>query len=101
MQNTELIPVKECCSNYNIEFNFLQLLHEHGLIEVVNIQQEYYLNTETLNDLEKLLRLHFDLNINLEGIEAVYNLLYKVKTMQQQIMHLENKLKLYEGSKGV
>ncbi len=100
MENIELIPVKECCYNYDIEFNFLQLLHDHGFIEIINIQQEYYLNAETLNDLEKLLRLHFDLKINLEGIEAVYNLLYKVKNMQWKITNLENKLKLYESETG-
>ncbi|MBC7388403.1 MAG: MerR family transcriptional regulator, partial [Opitutaceae bacterium] len=47
--------------------------------------------------LEKLVRLHFDLNINLEGIETVSYLLQKMNNMQEKILMLSNRLRVYEG----
>lgn len=97
MENNELLPVEDCCSYYNIEYHFLESLQEHGLIEIINIEQQHYVNMNNLNDLEKLMRLHFDLDINLEGIEALNSLLERIKTMQQEIMNLRNRLKNYEN----
>ncbi|MEI9957827.1 MAG: chaperone modulator CbpM [Ferruginibacter sp.] len=36
------------------------------------------------------------MDINVEGIEAISHLLQKVNDMQQKIMQLNNRLKLYE-----
>jgi hypothetical protein len=41
-------------------------------------------------------RLHYDLDINLEGIEAITYLLNRVKNMQAEIIALKNRLRLYE-----
>jgi chaperone modulatory protein CbpM len=95
MEN-ELLRVEEFCTYYNVEYNFLELLHEHDLIEIININQQYYLHTDALSNLETLLRMHYDLSINLEGIEVINNLLLRVNNLHQQIMHLKNKLKVYE-----
>jgi len=42
------------------------------------------------------MRLHFDLHINLEGLDAVYHLLQRVENLQSEITSLNNKLRLYE-----
>lgn len=95
MEN-ELLHVEEFCTHYNIEYNFLELLREHDLIKIININEQHYLHVDALSNLETLLRMHYDLNINLEGIEVINNLLSRVNNMHQQIMHLRNKLKVYE-----
>ena len=43
-----------------------------------------------------MIRLHYDLNINLEGLDAVYNLLKRVENLQSEITSLHNKLRIYE-----
>lgn len=101
MENKDLLPVEQCCSFYKIEFSFLELLHEHGLIEIINIQEQHYLNADALNNLEKFLSMHYDLDINLEGIEVINNLLRRVKKLQQQIMYLKSKLKVYESEESI
>jgi hypothetical protein len=42
------------------------------------------------------MRLHYDLDINLEGIEAITSLLNRVKSMQEEIRELRNRLEGYE-----
>ncbi|HMQ44948.1 MAG TPA: chaperone modulator CbpM [Mariniflexile sp.] len=41
-------------------------------------------------------RLHFELDINLEGLDAIHHLLKQVETLQQDIVTLHNKLQRYE-----
>jgi hypothetical protein len=42
------------------------------------------------------MRLHYDLDINLEGIEAITCLLDRVRSMQEEIRELRNRLGVYE-----
>ncbi len=96
MQTENLIPAYKFCKHHKIEFSFINSLKEYGLIEITNIEQTEFINTNQLEDLEKFVRLHYSLDINLEGIEAITWLLEKVKTMQQEIISLKNKLRMYE-----
>ena len=97
MERTELLPVENCCANYNIEYHFLEVLQQHDLIEIINISEQHFLHVDALGKLERMLRLYYDLNINVEGIEAVSNLLLRVKNQQEEITYLKNKLKIYES----
>jgi hypothetical protein len=40
--------------------------------------------------------LHYELHINIEGIDAIYNLLKQVELLQLEIRTLKNKLNSYE-----
>ena len=44
---------------------------------------------------EKMIRLHYDLNINLEGVDVIYNLLNQVNSLKKEITDLQNKLLFY------
>jgi hypothetical protein len=50
-----------------------------------------------LNELEKIIRLYYELDINLEGIETVIHLLQRINDMQDEITLLKNRLRLHEG----
>jgi len=47
--------------------------------------------------LEKLVRLFYELDINLEGIETITYLLNRMNQMQQEILQLNNRLRIYEN----
>ena len=96
MQNENLISTEEFCSVYKIEYSFIETLQQQGLIEITTIDQHSFIDHEHLSNLEKLIRLHYDLDINFEGIEAITYLLNRVKTMQNEITYLKNKLSIYE-----
>lgn len=97
MENIELILVTDFCKNYEISYTFITDLRDAGLVEVVSEQEQEYLKAEQLGQLERLVRLHSDLNINPEGVEAIAHLLQRMDEMQQRMRLLQQRLSLYEG----
>jgi hypothetical protein len=91
-----LIPVNEFCANHNIEISFIRSLQETELIEITTIEETAYIQANQLQELERIVRLHFELDINLEGIETINHLLHRINTMQDEIIALRNRLRLYE-----
>ncbi len=96
MQTNELIPAKECCKYYNIESSFIYDLQDHGLIEITVVEEEPYIPAHRLTELEKLIRLHYDLEINIEGMEAIAHMLQRMESLQNEVMFLKQKLRMFE-----
>ena len=96
METPNLVSADEFCTHYKVEYSFINSLQQFGLIEITTVEENRFINTESLTDLEKFARLHYDLDINMEGIEAINFLLEKVKHLQHEINFLKNKLSLYE-----
>ncbi|SEJ34113.1 MerR HTH family regulatory protein [Dyadobacter koreensis] len=98
METDQLIAIDLFCTNYNVEYSFVQSLGEAGLIDTIMIQETRYIHIPQLQKLESIIRLHEDLDINLEGIEVVHHLLKRVETMQNEILILKNRLRFFEGN---
>lgn len=98
MQTEDLIPAEEFCTHYKAELSFINYLHQFGLIEITSVEETYYIPREELRKLEQLVRLHYDLDINLEGIDAITHLLERVNDLQSQVASLKNRLNFYERS---
>ena len=96
METTKLISITQFCANYNVPVTFINALQEYELVEITISENENYLQTNQLNDVEKMMRLHYDLNINFEGIDAIYNLLKQVEALQTEVTTLQNKLSFYK-----
>lgn len=96
MNSGSLIPANEFCTSYNIEISFINSLQEAGLIEITTLKEKDYIHESQLNDLEKIVHLYYDLDINIEGIETVINLLDRINELQEEIIDLRNRLRLYE-----
>jgi len=96
MQHEELIAADEFCVHHNIETSFIYSLQDSGLIEIKSIDEKIFLPVGQLADAEKLVRLYYELGINLEGLETITHLLQRMHDMQQQIVQLSNRLRLYE-----
>lgn len=97
MENDHLIPADQFCTRHNIDLSFISLLHENGLLEITTIEQTQFIPEEYLPELEKLIRLHYELDINLEGIEAITYLLQRVERLHDELRRLKTRLQLYEG----
>ena len=97
MNQEHLISAEEFCNHYKVEFSFLNSLNQYGLIEVTRINETSFIDIDKLTEREKLVRLHYDLEINLEGIEAITYLLNRVKNLQEEIVVLRNRLSIYEN----
>jgi hypothetical protein len=96
MEKEHLIRADELCSHYNVEFSFINALQEYGLIEIITQEESYFIDYDQLQKLEQYTRWHYDLEINLEGIEVIEQMLERMKSMQNEIASLKNKLNLYE-----
>jgi chaperone modulatory protein CbpM len=95
--NENYIPLDRLCTNYKVEMTFFNKLSEIGLIEVTTIKQTLHIHEDKITDLEKMIRMHHDLEINFEGIDTVFNLLEKIDELQLELGDCKNKLKRYEG----
>jgi hypothetical protein len=93
----DMIPAEEFCTHHHISYTFISGLQEAGLIEIVTVEEQPCLHTEQLRQLEKLVRLHTDMDINMEGIEAIAHLLQRMDDMQQRMNRLSQRLRIYEG----
>jgi chaperone modulatory protein CbpM len=96
MQTEYLIAVDEFCANHNIEISFISSLQQTGLIEITTIKETGFIDAGQLQQLEKFIRLYYELDINLEGIETITHLLQRIKALQDEIIALRNRLRLYE-----
>ena len=92
----EYILITDFCTSHNIETHFVMELYDYGLVDIVVKEDTHYLPVQQLPKAEKILRLHSDLDINLEGIAVITRLLKRMEKMQNEITQLKNKLDLYK-----
>lgn len=97
MQSDQLIQTKVFCESHHIELSFIRQLHESGLIEVTVIKENSFVHLEQLEHLERIVRLYYEMDINVEGIETITHLLKRMNSMQQEITALKNKLQMFEA----
>jgi 3-keto-L-gulonate-6-phosphate decarboxylase len=96
MNEKRLIPALTLCSHYNVEISFVQALNKIGLIQIELVEESQFIDQDQLSDLEKIIRLHHELDVNLEGIDVVFNLLENEKKLRTEINALRNRLNRYE-----
>jgi chaperone modulatory protein CbpM len=91
-----LITLKEYCIQYDIEPAFLIELEDSGIIYYQETGEEKYIQEEQFEELERYIRFYYDLNINIEGIDAIRHLLQRVHDMENEIKVLRSQLRLHE-----
>ena len=96
MNSKNLIQIKQFCLYHEIENTFITELNNYGLVEIIIQEEDEYLQPEQLPAIEKMIRMHYDLKINLEGIDAIYHLLNKIEILQQNLTATQNKLRLFK-----
>ena len=96
MATDNLTAAHDFCSYHQIEITVINSFEEAGLIELVMVDETSYIPQTQLPQLERMVRLHHDLDINLPGIEAITHLLQRMHAMQQDMLELRNRLRVYE-----
>ena len=96
MSLEQFIPLSQLCVHYEVEMSFFTSLTEYGLIEIQTIEESYYIHQDKASDIEKMIRMYHELDINLEGIDTIFNLLKKNEKLQDELIEMKNRLKLYE-----
>jgi len=96
MTTEQLIAVEVFATHQGVEAAFVHDLHERGLIHITVVREQHYLEPEQLSRVEQLARMHYDLDINLEGLEAISHLLDRMDAAQRDLRALRDRLRLYE-----
>ncbi len=96
MESDEMIVVDAFCRQHCIELSFINSLRDSGLLECHTIEEKICIPVSQLPFLEKIVRL-YELDINLEGIEAITYLLQRLGKQQEVILTLSNRLSRYEN----
>ena len=95
---TDLIIVREYCQKSHVDPSFIISLEEDGLIDVQVVDGERYLPVTQLRDLERFIRWHEDLAVNIEGIGVISELMGRMHDMQQELDQLRRELQLFRTS---
>jgi hypothetical protein len=97
MKTDNLILLQTIGSHYQVELSFFIHLHDLGLIEIEFMEQSPYIHEDQMHNLERMIRIHHELDVNPEGIDVVFNLLQKIEHLQKDLNAAQNRLRLYEN----
>lgn len=78
----ERISREECVRVYKIDMDFFDDLVDAGLIETFVEENTLYLHYDKLAHFEKLVTWHYDLEINIPGLEVICQLLDRIGQLQ-------------------
>ena len=96
METNNLIQLAQFCNIQNVDASFILALQEYELVELVVVEEIHYLPLTQLPTVEKMVRLHYELDINLEGIDAIASLLKQIDALEQELIATKNKLRVFE-----
>jgi len=97
MTEIRYIAIRTFCEYHQIDRRLVEAFFEFGLLDPHEDQGEWYLTDEDIEPLETMLRLHQDLGINLEGIEAIMHMRRRIRHLQQRLHELEYELRRRGG----
>ena len=97
MKIENLIAIQALCSYYKVELSFFDNLNEMGLLEIKTIEEMQYIHPDAIFEIEKMIRIHQELDVNTAGIDVVFNLLQKIDDLQNELISTKNRLRLYES----
>lgn len=83
LSKTEIISI------YNIEVHFFDELTAAGLLQVEEDKDDIYLAFDHLNRLERFANMHYDLDINIPGIEVIDRLLEQMQALKDENIKLK------------
>lgn len=98
MENKQLFAIEDLCAHYQIEISFVNSLNEYGLITLIELESGKFIEEDHLADIERMMRLHYELDINMAGIDAISHLLKKLQEKEKDLLRLKNSLDLDELS---
>lgn len=97
MEIKEYIPVVQLCEHYRIEVSFFQELHEVGLINLVVVEHNRCLHQEDLGAVERMMRIHQELGVNIAGVDVILNLMQRMEALKTELNGVRNRLRFYEN----
>lgn len=96
MNVKKYIRIADFCKGHSLEESFIFSLHEVELIEIREVESEPVIPRRELSRLERLVRLHRDLEISPQGLMAVDHLLEQMEALREEVLELRRRLHRWE-----
>jgi len=84
-----LFKVIDICRSNKIERTFIQELHQNGLIEIIIEEETEFIEEEQIPKIERFSNWHYELELNVQGIEVVQNLIDRIEKLQREVRFLK------------
>ena len=81
---SEKISREELVKIYNIEIRFFDELEECGLLKTQTEDNIKYLLYEELPAFERFANWHYDLEVNMPGLEVIHHLLQQINSLREE-----------------
>lgn len=81
---SERISREELVRIYNVEITFFDSLEEAGLLTIETEDEIKYLPYDDLSTFEKFINWHYDLEVNLAGLEVINHLLNQIEKLRRE-----------------
>ena len=93
----EKISIEEIIRLYKIDYSFLDELIDSELLHPETENSIRYIIYEELPYLERFANWHYDLDINLPGIEIIHNLLNRLEELKNENRRLLQNMTKFEN----
>ena len=96
MSDSQPVTISLICRHYRIEPVFIDQLVEVGLLETEDRQGQQVVPENQISRLDRMVRIHRDLEVNPQGIDVVMNLLARIEALEQSLNDALNRLSIHE-----
>ena len=90
------ISREEIIKIYKVEVTFFDNLEASGLVQTIVENNTKYLLFEELSNFEKFANFHYDLEVNIPGLEVIHQLLQQINALQNENLQFQNRSSLPE-----
>jgi len=90
------ISVQQFCLDYDVSQSFIDSLSDFELVELLTIEKTNYIRIEDINRIERLMRMHYELKVNFEGLDIINNLINEMNSLNKEVNELRNRIAFYE-----
>lgn len=96
MATKNYILLKSFSKHSKIEDDFIYNLYNYGLVTIEEQENEPFIDENEISEIERFFRLHHDLGINYEGLDAIAQMLERMEQLEVEMELLRKRLRLYE-----
>lgn len=95
------ISIEEFSEFHHIDLRLIEEFIDFGLVDSQKQSGQPCIREEDIEPLEAMVRLHAELGVNLEGIEAIMHMRQRMKKLRARVEELEQLLNRYERLQAV
>lgn len=89
---SDRISIEEIIRIYKVDYSFVDDLIDSELLHPQIDNSIRYIVHDELSDFERFINWHYDLDVNLQGIEIIHEMLKKLRHLQEENRNLTQRL---------